>query len=348
MDDSNFRGEKEENEITKIQSHGALHIGCDLSIGEWIFDASYPLYRSDCPFLSSEFNCRQNGRPDTDYEKWRWSPKQCFLPRFNALDFLGRIRKKRVMLVGDSIMRNQWESLVCLVEAVIPLDRKIISSNGSNIAFYAIDFEASIEFSWAPLLVELKENENNKRVLFLDSIEENAQYWTGVDFLLFDSAHWWTHTGKYSSWDLYEEGGRTFIELNLLLAYEKGLTTWARWIDSNLDPERTRVIFRSISPRHNRDNGWQCYKQNEPIFHSGHHTHHISAQLIVLKEVLKKMNYPVYLMEITSMSALRRDGHPSIYTKDEMAMERDEVSDCSHWCLPGVPDSWNQMLYALL
>lgn len=42
------------------------------------------------------------------------------------------------MLVGDSIMRNQWESLLCLVEAVIPSDRKLISSNGPVTAFHAI------------------------------------------------------------------------------------------------------------------------------------------------------------------------------------------------------------------
>ena len=58
--------------------------------------------------------------------------------RFNALAFLGRIRKKRVMLVGDSMMRNQWESLVCLVEAVIPNERKLVSSNGQTIAFHAM------------------------------------------------------------------------------------------------------------------------------------------------------------------------------------------------------------------
>lgn len=61
------------------------------------------------------------------------------------------------------------------------------------------DFEASIEFSWAPLLVELKEEEENKRVLCLDCIEENAKHWRGVDVLVFDSAHWWTHSGKWSS-----------------------------------------------------------------------------------------------------------------------------------------------------
>lgn len=61
------------------------------------------------------------------------------------------------------------------------------------------DFEASIEFFWAPLLVELKEDSENRRVLHLDSIEGNAMHWRGVDVLVFDSAHWWTHDGKWSS-----------------------------------------------------------------------------------------------------------------------------------------------------
>jgi len=42
------------------------------------------------------------------------------------------------MLVGDSIMRNQWESLVCLVEAVIPVERKLVSSDGLSVAFNAL------------------------------------------------------------------------------------------------------------------------------------------------------------------------------------------------------------------
>lgn len=61
------------------------------------------------------------------------------------------------------------------------------------------DFQASVEFCWAPLLVEVKRDAENRRVLQLDSIEENAKYWYGVDVLLFDSAHWWTHSGKWSS-----------------------------------------------------------------------------------------------------------------------------------------------------
>ncbi|OAY63999.1 Protein trichome birefringence-like 36 [Ananas comosus] len=353
MDNFRWGGEKEDA-IEKInQNQPPFATDCDLSIGEWVFDASYPLYEASCPYLSTQFSCQLNGRPDSDYQRWRWKPQHCSIPRFNALDFLNRIRGKRVMLVGDSIMRNQWESLVCLVEAVIPNERKMVYSNGpSTIAFQAKDFEASIEFSWAPLLVELKEEEENKRVLCLDCIEENAKHWRGVDVLVFDSAHWWTHSGKWSSWDFYEEGGRVFTNLNPMVAYEKGLTTWAKWVDLNLDPRRATVIFRSSSPRHNRINGWQCYKQREPLAYLGH-SPRVAGQLVVLREVLKKMSFPVYLQEITSMAALRQDGHPSIYaTRAHGGQEQHSntellVSDCCHWCLPGVPDAWNEMLYAL-
>jgi GDSL/SGNH-like Acyl-Esterase family found in Pmr5 and Cas1p len=53
-------------------------------------------------------------------------------------------------------------------------------------------------------------------------------------------------------WDLYKEGRRIFTDLNPIVAYEIGLTTWASWIDLNLDPNTTKVFFRTVSPRHNR------------------------------------------------------------------------------------------------
>ena len=68
-------------------------------------------------------------------------------------------------------------------------------------AKFGQDFEMSIEFCWAPFLVELKREADGKRILHLDLIEENAKYWRGVDALVFDSAHWWTHSDKRSSYD---------------------------------------------------------------------------------------------------------------------------------------------------
>ncbi|XP_065861874.1 protein trichome birefringence-like 36 [Euphorbia lathyris] len=322
---------------------------CDFTAGKWVYDPSYPLYdHSTCPYLSTAVTCKRNGRPDSDYEKWRWSPHSCSIPRFNALKFLGKMRRKRIMLVGDSIMRNQWESLVCLVQGVIPTGHKMLTYNGPSMAFHALEFGTSIEFTWAPLLVELKKGAGNKRVLHLDRIEENAKYWRNVDVLVFDSAHWWTHSDQYKSWDYYMEGNSVIKTMNPMIAYEKGLLTWAKWVDSNLDPRRTRVIFRSMSPRHNRDNGWKCYNQKKPLAYFSHQ--HIPEQLVVVQEVVRKMSYPVYLQDITTMTAMRRDGHPSVYTRtiSHQNSRQASSSDCSHWCLPGVPDIWNEMLSAIL
>ncbi|KAG2672394.1 hypothetical protein I3760_13G038800 [Carya illinoinensis] len=344
--------EDDDDQVVMVQSHHNSRNTCDFSIGKWVYDQSYPLYDTNCPYLSAAVTCQKNGRPDSDYEKWKWKPQGCSIPRFDALDFLGRMRKKRIMLVGDSIMRNQWESLVCLVQGVIPTARKRVIYNGPSMAFHAMDFETSIEFSWAPLLVELRKGPENKRVLHLDLIEENAKYWRGVDILVFDSAHWWTHSDKWSSWDYFMERNNLFKSMNPMVAYEKGLTTWARWVDLNLDPHKTQVIFRSMSPRHNRENGWKCYNQKQPLAFFSHQ--HVPEQLLVLQGVLRRMRFPVYLQDVTTMSALRRDGHPSVYRRamaqEEKQRPRDFASgsDCSHWCLPGVPDIWNEMLNALL
>lgn len=40
--------------------------------------------------------------------------------RFDGADFLTRMKGKTVMFVGDSLGRNQWESLVCLLHAAAP------------------------------------------------------------------------------------------------------------------------------------------------------------------------------------------------------------------------------------
>ncbi|KAI9182364.1 hypothetical protein LWI28_024639 [Acer negundo] len=48
------------------------------------------------------------------------------------------------------------------------------------------------------------------------------------------------------------------------------------------------------------------------------------------------------------MTSGRKDGYPSLYNQSPEAGPRPlHIQDCSHWCLPGVPDSWNELLYVL-
>lgn len=59
-----------------------------------------------------------NGRPDMGYLQWRWKPYECELPPFDEVEFLGAMRNKAWGLIGDSILRNQVQSLICLLSKV--------------------------------------------------------------------------------------------------------------------------------------------------------------------------------------------------------------------------------------
>jgi hypothetical protein len=51
-------------------------------------------------------------------------------------------------------------------------------------------------------------------------------------------------------WEFVRYGRKTYKDLNRMVAYEKALITWARWVDANIDPTKTKVFFQGVSPDH--------------------------------------------------------------------------------------------------
>lgn len=62
----------------------------------------------------------------------------------------------------------------------------------------------------------------------------------------------------------------------------------------------------------------------------------------ILAEVVGKMRVSVNVLNVTLMGAFRSDAHIGPWTHPS------SVFDCSHWCLPGVPDAWNELVFSYL
>ncbi|KAK1397189.1 Trichome birefringence-like family [Heracleum sosnowskyi] len=319
---------------------------CNIYQGRWVKDNSYPLYDPNkCPFLENSFTCQTNGRPDKFYLQYRWQPLACNLPRFSGRNFLRSCKGKRIMFIGDSIGLNQWQSLNCMLHTAVPQATYTLTRNKGLSTFQFPGFDLSVMLLRNAFVVDLVSDKRG-RVLKLDSINI-ASTWRGMDTLIFNTWHWWLLTGRQQPWDFIETGNKLYKHMDRLVAYEKALTTWARWMDKNVDQTKTKVFFQGVSPDHQRDwskPSWKnCNGQKQPFLGRSKYKGSPHPAQVILERVLKKMSTKVDLLDITTLSQLRKDGHPSVFGYGGR-----RGMDCTHWCLPGLPDTWNQLLYASL
>ncbi|CAN8237122.1 unnamed protein product [Cochlearia groenlandica] len=340
---------------------------CEFFDGEWIKDDSYPLYKpGSCKLIDEQFNCISNGRQDKEFQKLKWKPKKCTLPRLNGGIMLEMLRERRLVFVGDSLNRNMWESLVCILKGSVKDQTNVYEASGrhhfrgeAEYSFVFKDYNCTVEFFVSPFLVQeweiVDKKGTKKETLRLDLVGKSSEQYKGADIIVFNTGHWWTHEKTSKGEDYYQEGSNVYHELAVLEAFRKALTTWGRWIEKNVNPEKSLVFFRGYSASHFSGGQWNsggaCDSETEPIKNVTYLTRYPS-KMKVLERVLKGMKTPVTYLNITRLTDYRKDGHPSVYRKHSLSDKEKKTpllyQDCSHWCLPGVPDSWNEILYAEL
>ncbi|XP_058114224.1 protein trichome birefringence-like 19 [Magnolia sinica] len=340
---------------------------CDIFKGEWVPNPDAPYYtNTTCGFIPDQQNCMKFGRPDTAFLKWRWKPNGCDLPIFNPAHFLDLVRGKSMAFVGDSVGRNQMQSLICLLSRV---DHPIDISNTTDDRFktwlYA-NYNFTLASFWSPFLVKTKEPDpnNNHPVgllnLYLDEFDEK---WTAqidrFNYVIISAGHWFFRPV------MFYEGGhvvgcsicqhKNITDLTTYYGSRKAFQTAFRAINGH-DRFNGTTFLRTFSPAHFENGPWNrggyCmrtrpFRSNESrqewFYRELYKTQ--VEEFRIAKEEGRKRDVRFRLLDSTEAMSMRPDGHPNRYGHSQHVRVG---NDCVHWCLPGPIDTWNDMLLEMM
>ncbi|KAL5067642.1 hypothetical protein RYX36_018529 [Vicia faba] len=194
-----------------------------------------------------------------------------------------------------------------------------------------------------------------KMTIRLDELHWYSNKWKEADVLVFNSGHWWNPDKTIKAGIYFQEGGK----VNMTMTSDKYLSQQIRsnWpIQTSLKTKSIIthfiIFFGSnlfiLFKNGTWNEGGSCDQDSEPENDSTKLETEPYYNLFI-SDAVKEMQYgswKVNFLNITYLSEVRNDGHPSKYR--EPGTPPDAPQDCSHWCLPGVPDTWNELIYAQL
>lgn len=343
---------------------------CDLANGTWVPDPRPPQYtNSSCKFIQGHQNCMKNGRPDTGFLYWKWKPNQCDLPRLDPRAFLTAMTNRSMTFAGDSIARNQFQSLLCLISQVEMPDHTYNAPDDRDNVYVFRTYNFTIAIYWSPYLVEAINKDitwnNRTEAVAHINVDKLDPAWvdriSGVDILQLSTGQWWFKRG------LFLEGGKSLgghicdgwegcdKEIGFATPYRKAIHTLLH--DNIFIPGYNgTTILRTFAPDHfeggSWDNGGKCVRTEPggvPISSLTNWMYEI--QMEEFQNVTGTLSAPeknrIKLLDITNLAQIRADGHPDSFMKFQpysKEFKEKAQKDCLHWCLPGPIDTWNDLL----
>ncbi|KAJ0043664.1 hypothetical protein Pint_18847 [Pistacia integerrima] len=340
---------------------------CNMFRGKWIPSHQEPLYtNATCHELNDQQNCMKFGRPDREFLKWRWKPDNCELPPFDARSFLEIVRGKSLAFVGDSLGRNQMESLFCLLSSVSTPEYVFHKTNKFKSWLYR-DYNFTLAAFWAPHLVKTIDADpngptyNRLMKLYLDKADDSwATAIETFDYVIVSAGRWF-----YGPQIFYEnnqvigchECERDNIEkLSMFYGYRRVFRTTFSTLMS-LEGFKGVIMLNTLSPAHFENGEWNkggnC-NRTKPFLKKvmGLDGGDLEMYLTQIDELRiaeregRKKGVKFRLLDTTAAMLMRPDGHPNHY--GHWPHENVTIADCVHWCMPGPVDTWNEFLLQML
>ncbi|XP_040380825.1 protein ALTERED XYLOGLUCAN 4-like [Oryza brachyantha] len=345
---------------------------CDASAGRWVRDPTGPAYTSlTCPTLPDSKNCHKYGK-DPGHFHWRWQPDGCDLPRSSPELFLAAVRGRQLAFIGDSLARNQMESLLCLLsQAETPT--KVLAGDADGGGVLEWRFPAH---GFTFMAITTRFLARGEAVVGVDGkptasfdvhLDEPDPAWAsrlrGLDYAVFSGGNWLFRVNYFS------EGGRrvgcsgcndaSLADFGVALAVRRVVRAALEATARCGDCKRGLVAFvRTYTPSHFEHGSWfdgsYCNRTRpwEEGAEAASWDQAIGWELrkAQIEEVTRARKTTATtsgsrrrfeVLDVTKAMMLRADGHPGWHYDKRSA---GGANDCLHWCLPGPIDMWNDVL----
>ncbi|KAL0863012.1 hypothetical protein Bca101_042130 [Brassica carinata] len=365
----------------KLQFTASSSSVCNFAKGKWVKDRNRPLYSGfECKqWLSTMWSCRVMGRPDFSFEGYRWQPQGCNMPHFDRFTFLKRMQNKTIAFIGDSLGRQQFQSLMCMATGGqespevqnVGWEYGLVKPKGAirpdGWAYRFPTTNTTILYYWSASLSDLVPMNNTDpphlTAMHLDRPPAFMRnYLHRFDVLVLNTGHHWNR-GKIEGnhWVMHVNGTRVEGEFLKDIKDAKDFTirSVSKWLDAQLPLHpRLKAFFRTISPRHFRNGDWNTggnCNNTVPLSRGSEVTGEDGDGSVDTTVESAVNGTRIKILDITALSELRDEAHISGSKLKPRKPKKASnvtstpppiVNDCLHWCLPGIPDTWNELFIA--
>ncbi|XP_062234121.1 xyloglucan O-acetyltransferase 3-like isoform X2 [Phragmites australis] len=335
---------------------------CDMSMGKWVREQKGPVYTNlTCPTLPDFKNCQKYGK-DPGHLFWRWQPDGCDLPRFVPERFLDVVRGKRLAFIGDSLARNQMDSLLCLLSQAETPTHVYADAFDKFRTWHFPAHNFTLMVMWTEFYahaVPVLDADGKPTASFDIHLDRLNTNWTsrlpGLDYAVISGGNWFFRVNY-----LWEDGRRVgcvncreanLTDFGIAYAVRRVIRAALEAISQCQDCKSSLVTFlRTYTPDHFEHGSWfsggYC-NRTQPLEDDEISLESIGWELRrVQSEEVRRAGETTGskrfgVLDVTKAMMLRADGHPGGHYDKRWVRN---ASDCLHWCLPGPVDMWNDVL----